>query len=84
MHSSSQRIRPVIDLSMRISLTNISLFFRKMAEDEDLDGVFLHVFESRRYDHEKPKDRIEEAVQQLALINWLEEHIRLDDSYLRG
>ncbi len=30
----------------------------KLAEDKDLDGVFLHVFESRRYDREKPKDRI--------------------------
>jgi hypothetical protein len=28
-----------------------------MAKDEDLDGVFLHVFESRRYDHYKYKKK---------------------------
>ena len=63
---------------------NLSFLSGKLTEDKNLDGVFLHVFESRRYDHEKPKDRIREAVQQLALINWLEEHIRLDSTYTQG
>jgi hypothetical protein len=48
---------------------NLSFLSGKLTEDKDLDEVFLRVFESWRYDHEKPKDRPEEAFQQLALIN---------------
>lgn len=45
--------------------------------------MFLSVFESRRYNHLKPKDCIEEAVQLLSMISWLEEHIRLENSNLQ-
>ena len=58
----------------------LSFLSGETTDQNDLDGVFLYVFESRKYDHRKPQDRVEEAVQLLAMIGWLEEHIRQEDS----
>jgi len=46
----------------------LSFLSGKMSDNKDLDA-FLHVFESWRYDHKKPKDHVEEAAQLLALIS---------------